>query len=386
MTNAGFDDDALADRIADRGRELLIEGLNRAYASAAATHADIVSVTPERIEAMVQAAAQRADGLQWRRALARAAVEELGVSLPDALVHPKVAEAQRIVGAPPYESELAEWITGSATSTEAVLPNHTAPGAEAASPPEAESPPEAQPPTETEPPTEVAEAMAPAPDPEPTEDPRPLIAEPLTLDVVIEEDPLPAPPQPEPVIEEPELHGHTDELVVVEADAELLELLPPPEPTEGAPESETDDTPAAEPALTPDDQPIPPEAVYGGEHADYPPSEDQELRVPARHLGGVANLPHGHKDFDLRLSEHGLDILEPAGEVIGRLHWNEIDAVQVSTATGLFRRRPNGNSRILVRTRHGDARFEITGQTEEELRTRVEPLLSRFGNAGTVGE
>ena len=42
----------------------------------------------------MQSAADRADGLQWRRALAEVAAEELGVTSPEALSHPAVARAQ----------------------------------------------------------------------------------------------------------------------------------------------------------------------------------------------------------------------------------------------------------------------------------------------------
>src|SRR5437763_12571878 len=56
---------------------------------------------------MVQRAADHADGLQWRRALASVATQELGIGLGEALGHPAVERAQAIVGAPSYEDSLA---------------------------------------------------------------------------------------------------------------------------------------------------------------------------------------------------------------------------------------------------------------------------------------
>ncbi len=110
MTDTELDVETLAQRIADGGRDALVARLRGAYADAAAAHADIVSLDDERIEAMVQSAAERADGLQWRRALAGVAADELGVSVTEALSHPAVARAQALVGAPSYEQSLAELI------------------------------------------------------------------------------------------------------------------------------------------------------------------------------------------------------------------------------------------------------------------------------------
>ena len=53
--------DELAQRIAERGRDALVERLRGAYAQAAAAHADIVTMDDERIEALVQRSADNAD-------------------------------------------------------------------------------------------------------------------------------------------------------------------------------------------------------------------------------------------------------------------------------------------------------------------------------------
>jgi hypothetical protein len=96
-----------ARRIAERGRDTLVARLRPAFAKAAAAHSDVLELDSEELERMVQSAADRADGLQWRRALATVATEELGISLGEALGHPAVARAQAIVGAPSYEESLA---------------------------------------------------------------------------------------------------------------------------------------------------------------------------------------------------------------------------------------------------------------------------------------
>jgi hypothetical protein len=363
---------ALADRIASRGREALVERLRRAYAEAAASNADIVSLEEARIEALVQAAADRADGLQWRRALAQVATEELGVSLAQALTHPAVREAQERLGAPSYEAGLAELVA------------------------------------------------RPVPPPAPAEQLDMLNPD----DTYVESPPEPEPVQPEMVIDEPEEHGSTGELEAVEADDEIFELLPPPEPVEyetaayqtipdqvdeqeleSVPEEVPDEPAAEEPTAAPAAEEPPADPVAeeppaepaadeptGAPAAEEPPAEptavaipapqdDENLQVLAYHLGGVANLPTGRDGLDLRLSEHGLDIYQREGEIIGRLHWDEIDALEVVAVRGRLRRQPRTLSRIVVRTKHGDASFEIPGLSSEDLEARVEPLVSRYGSA-----
>lgn len=89
-----------AHRIADRGRDALVARLRPAFEQAAATHADLLELDSDQLDRMVQNAADNADGLQWRRALASVATEELGIGLGEALSHPAVERAQSIVGAP----------------------------------------------------------------------------------------------------------------------------------------------------------------------------------------------------------------------------------------------------------------------------------------------
>jgi hypothetical protein len=103
--NESFDE--TAERIAQRGREALIERLRPAFAEAASAHADVLQLDEERVERMVQRAAEQADGLLWRRTLASVAADELGIGLAEALGHPIVERAQELAGAPSYEEALA---------------------------------------------------------------------------------------------------------------------------------------------------------------------------------------------------------------------------------------------------------------------------------------
>jgi hypothetical protein len=137
-----------ARRIAEKGREALLERLRGAFEEAAVAHADVFESDPEKLERMVQHAADRADGLQWRRALATAATDELGIGLAEALSHPAVARAQTIVGAPSYEEGLAAITEGKApppgagtpgtAALEAEEPPAEPAGTEAAAPAQAE--------------------------------------------------------------------------------------------------------------------------------------------------------------------------------------------------------------------------------------------------------
>ncbi len=103
-----------AQKIAEQGRDALVERLRPAFREAAASHSDVLTLDDDQLERMVQRAADRADGLQWRRALASVASDQLGIGLGEALGHPAVARAQAIVGAPSYEEALAAVSAGRA--------------------------------------------------------------------------------------------------------------------------------------------------------------------------------------------------------------------------------------------------------------------------------
>ncbi len=371
MTDTELDVETLAQQIAARGRDALVERLRVAYSDAAAVHADIVSLDDERIETLVQSAANRADGLQWRRALAGVAAEELDVTIPEALSHPAVARAQTLVGAPSYEQSLAELIARPVppASTNGGEPN----GAPAGAPTSAlASPPDGQLELEPEP---APEADAPEPEPQ-AERLEAVEADDEVFELLPEPDPVEldtalydaqpeytdqdAPPtlEPEPFVEETgERMGRSG------GDGAAEEGLPEALAAEAAPSSE-EQVPAAE---------------EGEPAAAQEQSSEGELRVTAVHLGGVANLPTHQEGLGLRLSENGLDILEGDGGIIGRLVWDEIDALEVPHMRTRRRRQQAARARLVVRTAHGDASFEIPGFASDELRDRIEPLITSYG-------
>jgi hypothetical protein len=143
-------DEQAAQRIAERGRDAVVARLRPVFAEAATSHAHLVLVPlgPDDLERMVQAAADRADGALWRRALADVAIDELRISLAEAVKHPAVRRAHELVGAPPYGPGQAPATPASASPTRD--PPKTAPPKTA--------PPEEVPPEEVPPPS-VPEAL-----------------------------------------------------------------------------------------------------------------------------------------------------------------------------------------------------------------------------------
>jgi hypothetical protein len=73
------------------------------FADPATGRAHGKGVDPDELERMVQDAADQAGGALWRRALAGAAMDELGIPLAEALTHPAVQRAQELLGVPGYE-------------------------------------------------------------------------------------------------------------------------------------------------------------------------------------------------------------------------------------------------------------------------------------------
>jgi hypothetical protein len=132
-----------AQRIAKRGRQVLLERLRGAFEEAAAAHSDVLELDEAKLERMIADAVERADGLQWRRALASVATEELGLGLAEALSHPAVARAQELVGAPSYEEGLAAIAEGKAPQAgdARALEEAPEPGAETEAETEAQAPP-----------------------------------------------------------------------------------------------------------------------------------------------------------------------------------------------------------------------------------------------------
>ncbi len=324
-----------AERIAARGRGELLARLRPAFEEAAAAHADVLELNPDQLEEMVQRAADRADGLQWRRALAAVATEELGISLGEALGHPAVERAQVMVGAPSYEESLAR------------LGPRPEPGRDEED-------------GETEPEEEAPQA---AQEPEPIEAPQETPAAALAREEAHEPQEAPEaahepeePPQPAHDPEEP--HQPAQERAE-EAHAQ--------NPVEVLYEDEDEDEDEA-----------PTTAEHGSiahDNGAAPPSEESgPLRLAAVHLGGIANLAPAESDIQLEFSEHGLDVIRGSDTILGRLGWEDIRALEVPDARGWRRRRREQAGHLVVRTDHGDASFEIPGLTSDDLRDHLEPV------------
>jgi hypothetical protein len=237
-----------AERIAAHGREALLDLLRPAFDRRAAARADAVNVDRAELERMVQAAAARADGVLWRRALAQVACVELRIGLAQAVEHPAVQRAQELVGAPPYV-------------------------------------PEAPPDRADEP--RPAPARAPEPRPENVQ---------------------------APTASEPAARGETP----------------------------------------------------------------QALRIAAVHLGGIETVRTGQRNIELRFSDAGLDVLNKAsGATIGRLEWEEIEALDLPKSRRRMRPGRRAAQELVVRTDRGEARFELPGLNQEELRGHLAPMFAR---------
>lgn len=464
MTDTELDLETQAQRLVARGREVLVERMRTAYSDAAAAQADLITLDDEHIEAMVQSAADRADGLQWRRALAAVATEELGVSPTEALSHPAVTRAQSLVGAPSYEQSLAEMIArpvppAAPESDPAPAEPIAAPAAEAyAAPAEPIAAPaehvqyvdEPSDELETVEADDVVLELLPEPDPveyeseyeaEPSgyAEPQPLepAAYPPAPEPAYESEPAAYESEPEPAYE-PEPAEHEPELLAPEpppiddqtqaydVEASFTEEPLPPAPTnpfavqvepqfEAAPAidvPEAQPEPIASEPVAPDDfyppteehhsagvaaalaavavpgsvpDPVAPDP-HAAAHQDTaepepaaPPEEAPvEVSFPAVHLGGVAGLPTKKEGLSVRLSADGLDIMNGPREIVGRLVWDEIEALEVPNLR-VRRRQKTARARLVVRTPHGDASFEVPDVGVDELRDRVEPLMRLYG-------
>jgi len=89
-------------RIAEAGRQEVIARV-RAALEGQVAEAGLAPLDEAALDRLADEAASGADGTLWRRALAGAAMDELGIGLGEAAGHPLVAEAQALVDAPPYE-------------------------------------------------------------------------------------------------------------------------------------------------------------------------------------------------------------------------------------------------------------------------------------------
>jgi hypothetical protein len=354
-----------ARRIADRGREALLERLRPAFKQAAAAHADVIQLDDDRVEEMVQNAADRADGLQWRRALAGVAVDELGISLGEALGHPAVARAQELAGAPSYEDALDSVRTAAAERAAAEPATETEPAHEADAEPEPEPEAQAEPEAETahEAEAEAAEpepeAEAAEPEPEPEPEPDPEAVEQPEPEASSGAEPGEA-PEPEP---EDEREAFERSLV-----AQLTDEFEPGAPI-AAPDSDTEPIAAVEADETDD-----------ADDDDAPtgtrPAETRVVTLRAVHIEGLQNAAQADADLRLRFSGRGIEVLRRTNNAaLARMRWREIQGVEIPHARGRLRRRRREDAHIRVLSERGTMMFEIPGVSADEVKTRLAPIV-----------
>ena len=389
MTDIDTSVETLARRIADRGQDALLGRLRTAYADAAAAHADLISLDSEQIEAMVQSAADNADGLQWRRALADVAAEELGVTVSEALTHPAVARAQALVGAPSYEQSLAEMI---ARPVPPPAPQPIAdPTAGTASNGSGSAPPglEAGVSDRTRNPRPRSRSLNQSPNHRcqgrrwtRTSPCRRLTASCL---------------QPTSISRwRPRSLRRPTSLKRSRQTTWCSSYYPSPtrsntrrRPMTSRPPSPRRNRPSNQ-SRSRRRQPTTPTSTRRRPHLlrrrcrplrrwrSRARRTSQRCVFPAIHQGGVANLPTKREGLSVRLSGDGLDILQGDHEIIGRLIWDEIETLEVPHNRSR-RRRHEPHARLVVRTPHGDASFDVPGVSPDDLRDRVEPILRLYG-------
>jgi hypothetical protein len=123
----------------------------------------------------------------------------------------------------------------------------------------------------------------------------------------------------------------------------------------------------------------------GSPPVEFADLTSQTIRLAAVHLDGIENLPRGGKYLELRFSEAGFDVVDAkAGDVIGRLGWDEIDALELpSGRNSLGRRSRRARAQLVVHSDRGEASFEIQGLTSVELREHLAPIMARVRGAGS---
>ncbi len=77
-------------------------------------------------------------------------------------------------------------------------------------------------------------------------------------------------------------------------------------------------------------------------------------------------------ELALRFSPEGFDVARGPEEVVGRLGWGDIRELEVPQTRGRRRRR---RPSLIVRTTMGEATFEVSGPTAQELREDLQPLI-----------
>jgi hypothetical protein len=358
-----------AQQIAAAGRDALLERLRPAFRDAAAAHADVITLSDEQIEEMVQRAADRADGLQWRRALAGVAVEQLGITLSDALGHPAVVKAQELLGVPSYEEAIAAARAARAAQTqnERSAAETATPAANGVAKP-AEAPPQA-PPGEAETAEAADRSSARAADRSSAEAGD---TGNTSSGATVEAETAESAAVQEPA-EEPAQHGHAagswGELAAAPSGN-----APAAAPSDGD-EDDDEEEAAAEPRDWAEEHWEDIDLGDGLTSSTAIPRRDaREVTLPAAHVEGLGGLA-GDSDVELSFTQRGLDVLRASDklELVG-LRWRDIHALEVPHIRVRMRRRRRDGARLVVYSTRGTLTFDTPGRSADEVRSRLAPF------------
>ena len=309
-------------RLVEAGRQRMLARLREAFTRQISADTELGDVDPAVLDRMVSEAGDRAGASLWRISLAEAAADEFGLSVSDALAHPAVVAAQRLIDAPAVP-QVPPAAAGPAPTGDRWTPLTPAPEP-AAAPAGAWGAPARTP--QAAPPPRSATPSSPPP-----------------------RSATPPPPAPPPA-----------------------KAVPP-----STPAAEAEPTPSPEP----EPQAVPEPAADAASTADAAPA--QALRISAVHTGGIETLKPGDKDIELRLSDAGLDVIKrSSGVAIGRLDWSEVTSVDLESA----KRGLRGKRRSLeVRTARGQAAFDLPGLSDAEADEHLEPMLDRLRASRLAG-
>ncbi|MGO9960594.1 MAG: hypothetical protein ACLP50_32235 [Solirubrobacteraceae bacterium] len=330
-----------AERIAAGGHAALIELLRPAFHRRAQARTGKIEVDAERLDELIAAAADRADGTIWRRALAEVARAELGLDLSRAVLHPAVERAHGLLGVPTWEppaeaapdDDLAVTAVFGPVTSASDGPAAAAPANDASDGPGAAAPANDA--------SDRPGAAAPANDASDNGG----AAGRRRWGFRRRETPAAIPP--------------------------AIAATAPAQPARDGLEGYRSDAP---PAYAPPVAAAPAAPAAGGAAGAAVAEALQALRLAAVHLSGIETVRNGDRDVEIRLSAAGLDVLKrSSGAAIGRLEWREIQKVDLPRV----RRGRHRVQEMHVATERGQANFALPGVTERQIEEHLKPMLSR---------
>lgn len=117
-------------------------------------------------------------------------------------------------------------------------------------------------------------------------------------------------------------------------------------------------------------------------HASAAWLADDSLVLPAVHLRGLVGVEADATGLGLHLGPAGIDIVRSGEELIARLPWPEVVALEVPSSRYRRRRRRGPvQAELVVRSTRGEAGFAIPGLSAEQLHARLAPVVGRHTGA-----